>query len=205
VCCARPKVLHPLSGELRNQVWVLHSHSPWTSDGRCMSSLRLDRGRGKWQKCHCMTGICQGVNECFFGPASQTPIDLEPAPQRTGPDPGPTSTNRQRGSCSATKIWPGQMGRYDSRLRKGKAVRLSDLAKTAIVGATLGGAAFAPLALLNTQTAGATPENQIRLVLTTDPELYIHQDQALCVPLDPQFHTFACVFRSRSGGSQPQP
>ncbi len=81
-------------------------------------------------------------------------------------------------------------------------MRLGDLAKTAMVGVTLGGAAFAPLALLNTQTAGATPQDQLRIITTTDPEIYIHDDFALCAPINPYFRTFVCVYVSR-GGSAP--
>lgn len=87
----------------------------------------------------------------------------------------------------------------------GNRVRLSDLAKTAIVGAAVGGAAFAPLALLNTQSAGAIPENQISIVLTSNPEYYIHNDGALCTPLLPQDHitTSVCLIFRSGGGSAP--
>jgi hypothetical protein len=84
-------------------------------------------------------------------------------------------------------------------------VRLSDLAKTAIIGAAMGGVAFAPLALVNTQTAGATPENQLHVITTTDPEFYIQNDHALCVPIFPHYPTYVCVYRGHVGTTSKGP
>lgn len=80
-------------------------------------------------------------------------------------------------------------------------MRFSDMAKTAAIGLAVGGSAYAPLALIDTQTAGAVPE-KVQVVLTTDPEYYVHTDDALCLQV--YNRTYVCVYELPGGGaSQP--
>ena len=69
---------------------------------------------------------------------------------------------------------------------RGDSVRLSDLARTTAVGLALGGAAYAPLGLLDARAAGAitTNFNIPHVVFTINPELYIREYGAWCYPVE---------------------